>query len=74
MIEFYKGDRTAWKLTLQDINTTTKNQKQSFSVCCPVLMSPKNGETAAYSYNPGFFIVLISYKVNFHVIQSPLQK
>ena len=55
LIEFCKGDRTAWKLTLQDINTTTKNRKQSFSVCCAVLMSPKNDETAVYSYNPEFF-------------------
>ena len=61
MIEFYKGDRTAWKLTLQDINTTTKNQKQSFSVCCAVLMSPKNGETAAYSYNLGFFRYCVDF-------------
>ena len=45
--------------------------RQSFSVCCAVMMSHKSGETAVYSYHPG--VVFMSCKVDFHVVRSALQ-
>ena len=52
--------------------------QQSFSVCCALLTSHKNGETVVYGYNPrsvlgSFGVVLMSCKVYFHVVQSVLQ-
>ena len=52
--------------------------QQSFSVCCALLTSHKNGETVVYGYNPrsvlgSFGVVLMSCKVYFHVVRSALQ-
>jgi len=52
--------------------------RRGFSVCCAVLISHKNGETAVCDYNPALFWVLsmsclMSCKVNFNVIRSALQ-
>ena len=51
---------------------------RGFSVCCAVLISHKNGETAICDYNPALFWVLsmsclMSCKVNFNVARSALQ-
>ena len=46
---------------------------QSFLCCYAILTSPKEGETAVYGYNPALFlssfgVVLMSSRVNFHVV------
>ena len=47
------------------------------SGCYAILTSPKEGETAVYGYNPAPFwvlgVVLMSCRVNFHVVRSALQ-
>ena len=47
------------------------------SGCYAILTSPKKGETAVYGYNravlSSFGVVLMSCRVNFHVVRSALQ-
>ena len=53
--------------------------QQSFLCCYAMLTSPKEGETAVYiwlqscSALSSFGVVLMSYRVNFHVVRSALQ-
>ena len=43
--------------SLRDINLTLGLLPfiRVFSGCCPILTSPKKGETAVYGYNPALF-------------------
>ena len=49
------------------------NFQQSFFVCCAILMSHKNGETAVDGHNPALFWFISVSCCCFHVVQSALQ-
>ena len=49
------------------------NFQRSFFVCCAVLMSHKNGETAVVGHNPALFWFISVSCCCFHVVQSALQ-
>ena len=70
--DFIKSSRSGLKSEFADIF-----HQSLISGCYATLTSPKEGETAVYGYNPAPFwvlgVVLMSCRVNFHVVRSALQ-
>ena len=77
-----KGPQTDMPKNVGSIKTWSAKMKSRriffprvFSACCAILTSPKEGETAVYGYNhrsvlSSFGVVLMSCRVNFHVVKN----